>query len=1185
MENVKKKLNRNDIQSLKQCLRLHSSDDPLILLFQLTDKLTEMEHVVRTKSDIDDSSMFCLYNRHQADFLCVKSDDDLDANMSASFVRQINRFIYKNNKKKSPEVISLVVDARNLKISETKDLFNNGRMIRSWIDTIRNATFRNIPVVLLIRNAEDLDGFVDWSQELEEHHLDEAFGFALPDEEIEAQSFTTAAFREIHAQLSKQDKSEKNRDSSHNRLSQSLTSIKPNLLSLINGIIQTQPDLTPPRFIGFYLMGMVHRPVPLMNENSIDLEIDNKPDTIHSSELSIQTPAFVKDIFENIFLKAGSYVHPFQAESSHVGLYKIISLSIILFIIASSVFMFMAYQSHMEMLKNTQKDISMLQKTITTPMDAIPYFNSLKKHIVMLENEIQEWWLPWLGFSKEIESLNHMKYNYVLTFRKYLLKPLIDQYMLNVRNHMSKRSATDLSDQKFHQKTGQYMSTLAFYVEHLNRFFSSLEVLPFIFEIREYSNGKDIFDRPLSNDRMHHFLICYDQALRWTKNQREFRKDFHLFQTTIQEMVVLMPTLNEWIIPIVNDHLIGLFLTDLWHIQSTENIPNAYVPAAFTGRGYQFIHQFFHIIRKSHTHPGTFDDRLHPFYETYQKDYIQIWEQAAMHFSSLTDHLDGRDHWADLIGSIGNITQNPYFQMIRLIVENTQPFDDHQKEWPEWLNDCHRLYKHTEIEKNASSETLTKKTNKTELVEKTNEINTIYKEYLNALNNISTFPNTPERSYKLIKTLFSSPGQFCPGDGPDTIACLSIFQLQSMWNKKNEANEAFWTLYEGPMDFIRKFCLNETACQLQHHWDEKILSAEAQGAPAELAMLQKSNALQFVKTIGKPFLEKITPTRYVPKRLSGLILPFKESFFQYVAYHPGVIKKLKNQYPVIIKATPSRTNTNAEYLPQLTMIKMKCGTNQQILVIGHHPAQETFHWSESCGPVHIIFHLKEMKLIRTYPNPMAFPKFLRDVRYGSKRFHRSDFVLNNARLALMGIEYIELRLQLFGHEPLLNAQKRGFMAPPEQITYCWEKDPQKTDLSKEPIQKNEPKNRITPSEPKNSIQDDNDISDLPKKQTDKKALTIAPEKEVYIIIIASFRNDTNAINKARRLTKEGLESKVYWLKDQNETPWYIVVSGMYPEQEQANEKINLIRKKYNIAPFMKKMKKKIIDERQVQMNF
>ncbi|MBF0451744.1 MAG: SPOR domain-containing protein [Candidatus Magnetomorum sp.] len=1201
MENAKKKFTRKEIYSLKQCLRTHSPDDPLILLFQLTHALTEIEQVAKSSSSPDDgvSSLFRLYTIDQADILCVLNQNkDLVSFLESSAVRQMHQLISKTNKKKPPDALVLMIDARYLRVSESRDLFNHGRTIRTWVETIRNTSFQNIPIVLLVRNTEDLDGFEDWTQALDEQYLEDAFGFALPNEEIEAQSFISAALREMTAQLGKQQTKEKKIDSAKKRLILSLMALKQNLVYLTNGILQTQPDLTPPKFIGIYFMGMVDRSVPMIDETALDLLSDNALNESLPSEISIKTPLFVKDVCGDILSKVGSYTQPYQPESTHGLIYKTVSLSMILLIICACGLLFMSYLSHLDTLNHTKAGISMLQKNITTPQDTIPYFNALKNYMLDLEAEVNEWWLPWLGFSQEIDALNQMKYQYVVTFRKYLLKPLIDQYMVKVRTHMGQRSAVELSDQTFHHVTGQFMGTLVFYTDFLSQLFLSLEEkASFVYHPKGYHNGKAIFADPVSNERFNTFLRCYEQALLWANTRRDFRKDFYQFQSSIQEMVAFMPTLIEWVLPIVNDQLPGIQLTALWKKDFSEKVPHTEIPAAFTKQGYVFIQNIFDIIRKAHSHPAPFDERLHSFQQSFHEKYIQQWKTAAIQFSTIVDHLDGRDAWVDIMSHIADVRRNPFFQMIRLIVEHTQQFDDQKKKWPEWLAFSHALFEQTILEYSESIP-LTKNTvpSDNESGKKSNETNSAFNEYLSALKEISTFPNTPERSYKMMETFFTNPGQFCPGDGPDTILCLSVFQLQSMWNKKNDQNAAFWDLYQGSVDFIQKFSLKEAACQLQQHWENQVLSTDVQ-SPGELAKHQKEGTQQFIQTVGQPFLEKITPTRYVPKRLAGLVIPFKESFFQYVAYHPGATQKLKDQYPVIIKATPSRTNANAEFQPQLTMIKMRCETNQQIIVIGHQPAQETFFWSESCGPVHIIFHLKDMKLTRTYPNPRAFPKFIGDVRYGSKRFQRSDFVLQNARLESMGIQYIELRLQLFGHEPLLSAQKTGFMAAPEQITACWERlknVSEKSDKHDQSVPKNVPE---TTDEQKAVVYNQPKTNDQPLSQPVKQPVTqpeklhnseqsaIPPDQDAYILIIASFRKETNAVRKMHRLKQEGLNSSVYWLKDNNEKPWYIVVSGIFTDQNQATEQIHQIKEKYNISPFMKKMKKKIIDERQVKINF
>jgi hypothetical protein len=339
-------------------------------------------------------------------------------------------------------------------------------------------------------------------------------------------------------------------------------------------------------------------------------------------------------------------------------------------------------------------------------------------------------------------------------------------------------------------------------------------------------------------------------------------------------------------------------------------------------------------------------------------------------------------------------------------------------------------------------------------------------------------------------------------------------------------------------------------------------------------------------------LEKITQTRYEPKRLAGLVVPFRDSFFKYIAYRPRPQVKFQDRYPVIIKATPSRTNAQSASQPQLTLIKMKCNQNQQIMVIGHQPTQETFYWSESCGPVHVTFHLKDMKLTRSYPNPMAFPKFIRDVQYGSKRFHRSEFVLDRAKLKAMHTDYVELRLQLFGHEPIAKAQSRGFMTAPEKITYCWEKLSQQIDsniseASQQAVDKSKTGQTIQKAQTDISVKTEpNDTLNkkLKKKESQENTIEkpdVRADANIYIVIVASFRNDTNAVNKAKRLTKDGLKTAVYWLKDKDENPWYIVVSGMYASYSEAMKSVDQIKTMYNMLPFIKKMEKKTIAERKV----
>jgi len=1187
MKNNKKQLTRTDKKSLKQCLQNFPSNEPLYLVFQLSNQLPEVEEIFQS-TDLHSNNLFTLYTINQSHFLCVHDHAELFDNLNPATFGQLSRLIkksYKNN----AQTLGIFLDARYLRIAEDHELFTLGQNVRTRVDAIRNNTAMNIPIVLAIRNMEDIDGFESWTQSLPESKLDEAFGFAIPDEEIEAQSFISAAFRSFNDQLLPPENTS---DQASQQLLQSLNMLKKNLVALTNGLMQTQPDLVPPKFTGLYFMGMINHPV-------------HQPDDSDEEQVLIRKPAFVTDVCHQIFSQAASYGGYFHPERRHGFLYKAMTLSIVVCMLMAIGVLCLMYQSHKNTLQNTYSSIAMLQKNITTPHDAIDYFHSLNHHIVSLDQNVSQWWLPWFGFSSNKHPLSRLKKNYVESFRKYLLKPLIDQFMTQLRNHISKRSAVENTDQKYHQTSGELMGTLVYYVDFINQFMGTYQKERFVFKPGAYHDGKKIFVHPISRDRFQLFMDCYINAMTWADNRRQFRKDLHLFKTSVEEMVALLPNLMEWTSPVVNEQIKDIDLLTLWVTNMQTNDPNKKICATYTRDGYAYIQDLFHIIRKTHTTPSSFDTRSKAFYKTYETNYLHEWKQAATKFVSIANDLETREAWADILMNLHDIEKNPYFQMINMIVEQTQPFIENQRKWPQWLQYCHQLHVQTIL-----ANTNTSLTNTSNTIKNTEAAN-VFNGYLGALKKIAPLPNTPEASYKLIKTLYANPGgTFCPGDGPETIACLSVFQLQSMWNKKDQNNAEFWDLYEGPIHFIRKFSLRETACQLQHLWDDMVLSGDSQAGNGKLVNKQKTGCQKFIQTHAMPFLEKITQTRYVPKKLSGLVVPFRDSFFKYVAYHPRPKVKLKDRYPVIIKATPSRTNAQSTSQPQLTLIKMKCNENQQIMVIGHQPTQETFYWSESCGPVHVTFHLKDMKLTRSYPNPMAFPKFIRDVQYGSKRFHRSEFVLDRAKLKAMNTDYVELKLQLFGHEPIAKAQSRGFMTAPEQITYCWEKSRQQRDtdiseISEQSSDKAKQKGNTT-EKPKQQI--DSNISrhkaNIPAEAdiSVKAEPSVTPNKEIiekkpqnnkivipnvradtniYIVIVASFRKETNAVNKAKRLTQDGLNTAVYWLKDKEENPWYIIVSGMYASYTEAMQSVNQIKSTHNMMPFIKKMEKKTIEERKV----
>jgi type VI secretion system protein ImpL len=1166
MRKNKQEITRLDKKSLKQCIKKLSPGSPLFFIFQLSSHLREIEEMSQS-SELQNNDIFTLHSVNECHFLCIHENIESSDSISPASFQQIARVI-KKNYKNNPQTLGIAIDARFIRIAESNELFKIGQNVRAQVDVIRNVTAQNIPILLVIHNMEDIEGFESWTQSLDDSRLDEAFGFATPEDEIEAQSFISAAFRSFNERLLP---SEQPDNKAAHQFLQTLLSLKRNLVALTNGLNQTQPDLIPPKFIGLYFMGMVNHPVHQTDE----------PD---DTPVLMRKTAFVSDVCNRIFPQAASYGSYFKPESRHGFLSKVMILSIVLCLLMTVGGLCFMYWSHKSTLQNTSSNIGMLQKNITTPQDAIGYFHSLNHHIVSLDSSVSDWWLPWLGLSSDKHPLNDLKQNYVKTFRKYLLKPLIDQFLDRLRRHLSKRSAVEDSDHQYHQVSGQLMGTLVYFVDYGNQFMGTRQKEGFVFHPKAYHDGKGIFEHPISGDRFKQFMDCYTNAMRWENNRRQFRKDFHLLKTSIEEMVTLMPNLMEWMFPIVKSQQKDINLLNLWIKGMQANDPNTKINAAFSKSGYTYIYNFFQLIRQSQTTPSRFDALAKKFYAEYETKYLQEWEQAAKKFERMSNYLKTRESWVDIIFKLHDIQSNPFFQMIDMIESQTQPFINHQKKWPQWLQYCHRLHNQTLLANVNNALTQTTK------ITRNTETSNVFDGYVGALKKIAQIPNTPEVSFQLIKTLFVNPGTFCPGEGPDTIACLSIFQLQSIWNKKKQDNAVFWDLYEGPVAFIRKFSARETACHLQQNWEDMVVSVDLQTGKDSLVKLQKKRSQEFINTYANPFLEKITQSRYAPKRQAGLVVPFRDSFFKYVAYHPRPQEKLKERYPVMIKATPSRTNALASSQPQLTLIKMKCEQNQQIMVIGHQPVQETFYWSESCGPVHVTFHLKDMKITRSYPNPMAFPKFVRDVQYGSKRFQREEFVLDTKRLKSMNIDYLELKLQLFGHESIAKAQKRGFITAPEKITYCWEESTQliktaTTDKSKKEAESdNSEKMKKEPPSQKQVKTTKPQAPPAPQKKEIEKP-DVPMEADIYIVILASFRNDKNAVKKAKKFTKDGLNAAVYWLKDKNDNPWYIVVSGMFATYGQAMKSVEQITKNFSLKPFIKKMERNTIDERKVNINF
>jgi hypothetical protein len=99
MKNNKKQLTRTDKKSLKQCLQNFPSNEPLYLVFQLSNQLPEVEEIFQS-TDLHSNNLFTLYTINQSHFLCVHDHAELFDNLNPATFGQLSRLIkksYKNN--------------------------------------------------------------------------------------------------------------------------------------------------------------------------------------------------------------------------------------------------------------------------------------------------------------------------------------------------------------------------------------------------------------------------------------------------------------------------------------------------------------------------------------------------------------------------------------------------------------------------------------------------------------------------------------------------------------------------------------------------------------------------------------------------------------------------------------------------------------------------------------------------------------------------------------------------------------------------------------------------------------------------------------------------------------------------------------------------------------------------------
>ncbi len=264
-----------------------------------------------------------------------------------------------------------------------------------------------------------------------------------------------------------------------------------------------------------------------------------------------------------------------------------------------------------------------------------------------------------------------------------------------------------------------------------------------------------------------------------------------------------------------------------------------------------------------------------------------------------------------------------------------------------------------------------------------------------------------------------------------------------------------WRLVGGPLHTVIQYVERQASCALQQDWERDVLwplkRAATQDDASDRLYGAQGAIWSFVDGPAKPFV-RLGAVRASAVETLGYRLPFTDAFLpmlddaaarrvaqarrdaerqarqQAAAELDGRIAALGRQLDALnaqtahigIVAQPTDVNPEAKAKPFETVLTLQCTPQTRTLTNYNFRVSEQIDWRpDQCGDATLRIAFDGVTLVRRYAGPLGIARFVQDFRYGVRRFTPRDFPQSKARLANLGVRYIDVRYSFSGQDALI----------------------------------------------------------------------------------------------------------------------------------------------------------------------
>ena len=950
-------------------------------------------------------------------------------------------------------IITIPADTLNTMNLEGIDGYAKG--IRMRIDEIMRVLGSKFPVYAMVTKCDLVQGMTKFCDNLPDESLKQTMGEVNPEPDLEPQIFVTQCFESLGQRIRDiiflilQARQGKTKDPDLLLFPKEFDKLKPGLERFITRVFQKTPYQETPLFRGIFFTSGRQEGTPFSHFLK-DLGLISEQQMLPGTSKGL----FLHDFFASL-LPGDRGLFTLTARGAQwLRLTKSLGFaSFVAIVIAFCGLLSFSFVKNLNTLKQVTSEFAtpgILQGELLADTIALERFNN---SILDVEKQNQNWWIPRFGLTESLDVETRLKEKYCTLVRSRFIDPL------------DKKRA----------------DTMAYYTdsptENRSRIDNMVHLARRINLIRARLSGETmeaLSQRPQPDYRgvdlnlgqavleevRQKLKHLYLYTLIWRTDTQELNMEMNDLQKWLVRILTLEGTSMNWLADWANSQeaLSAYTMDAFWGGKPLKDDKAVNVQPAFTLKGKESIDGLVKEIEEALTDPLVIATKKRDFYTWYTAKYLNAWHNFIKAFPSGKDRLSTKNQWKILAQTIHK-PDSP-FQMIRATATlELEPFLT-IKENPQWvglIGELARVENQASLVKaremgntgliKTATDRLKSKFSVTQTMDPGSASETMMTagkalvDYERALEALAPMASSTRAAFNGATILYSEDPS--TNQSPFFKAQTSLATLKTSVDQSFEGAREIWDLFYGPLDLLQEFLLRETACELQKVWEKTVL-VELSGIQNEvstesLVMGDKGLATHFIEGDAAPFIERNLKKGYHPVKINGKGVDFSSSFLTFLTRGKVAVNPSQKEYAVKISGSPTNANDEALFQPNATILTLECEGSTTTLENFNYPVREVFHWSleKNCELV-LKIKVSNLVLEKHYNGVHGFPKFLREFDSGSNTFYPENFPDQKAALKRMKIDYIRVKYQLSGQEPVIKLLNASPGKIPMEIAPCWD---------------------------------------------------------------------------------------------------------------------------------------------------